>query len=61
MRIKRIIIIIIIQLQYESRKCQKEAFNRRTIEIPQRTHIFKINQCLKVYNEPLKLVLPILG
>ena len=34
---------------------------RRTIEIPQRTRIFKVNCCLKVHKAPLKLVSPISG
>ena len=29
--------------------------NRRTIELPQRTRIFKINCCLKIHNALLKL------
>ena len=34
---------------------------RRTIEMPQRAHAFKVNCCLKVHNEHLKLLLPISG
>ena len=34
---------------------------RRTIEIPQRTHISKANCCVKVHNVHLKLALPISG
>ena len=34
---------------------------RRTIEIPQRTHIFKANYCLTVQNVHLKLASPISG
>ena len=38
----------------------KDAY-RRTIEIPQRAHIFKVNCCLKVHNVHLKLASPISG
>ena len=38
-----------------------EDVNRRTIEIPYCNHIFKASHCLKVYNAPLKLPLPISG
>ena len=33
----------------------------RTMEIPQRTHIFKVNCCLKVHSVHLKLAFPISG
>ena len=33
----------------------------RIMEIPQRTHIFKINCCLKVHNAHLKLASSISG
>ena len=38
-----------------------ENVNRRKIEIPWHTHIFKASYCLKVHNAPLKLVLSISG
>ena len=34
---------------------------RRTIEMPQRAHIFKVDCCLDVHNAHLKLLLPISG
>ena len=34
---------------------------RRTIEILQRAHIFKVNCCFKVHNANLKLASPISG
>ena len=44
-----------------SRKPQYKDVYRRTIEILQRPHIFKINCCLKVHNAHLKLASPISG
>ena len=38
-----------------SRKAQYKDVYRRTIEIPQRAHIFTANSCLKVHNTHLKL------
>ena len=42
-----------------AQKPQYKDVYRRTIEIPQRTHIIKANCCLKVYNAHLKLPSPI--
>ena len=41
------------------RKTQCKNVYRRTIEIPQRTRIFKANYCLKVHNAHIKLASPI--
>ena len=46
-------------ISYVSRKSQYKDVHRRTIEIPQCTHIFEANCCLKVHNAHLKLALPI--
>ena len=43
------------------RKNQYKDVYRRTIEIPQSTHIFKANCCLNVHNVHLKLASPISG
>ena len=42
-------------------KSQYKDDYRRRIEIPQRTHSFQANCCLKVHNAPLKLPSPISG
>ena len=44
-----------------SRKPQYKDVYRRTIEIPQRTHLFKVNCHLKVHNVHQKLLSPISG
>ena len=44
-----------------SRKAQNKDVYRRTIEILQRAHIFKVNCFLKVYNAHLKLALAKFG
>ena len=44
-----------------SLKPQYKDVYERTIEIPQRTRIFKVRHCLKVHSAHLKLALSILG
>ena len=46
---------------YSKERIIQSYFCFRTIEIPQRTHIFKADHCLKVHNVPFKLASPIAG
>ena len=54
-------ICLISYIIHVSRKAWYEDVYRRTIEMLQRTRIFKANCCLKVQNAHFKLTLPISG
>ena len=48
-------------LAFTTRNGQLKVVYKRTIEIPQRTYILKVNFCLEAHNAPLNLVLPLSG